>query len=186
MLTIVSREAALGMRARNASLNSIKPSPSKVVPVGEVLQGQLVEGVDHGVDLLPLGARGLGPLLGGGLVQHALRGGGLHGDLWLHVALDPLATRIGLVVGLLFVNLRIVVIHHGHGEPSEMLANSVPIPRGYGGPVAVRIIVVGVRIVRGRRGGPALSLQSVEKTHATNFIFTIGSGACFRGSFPGF
>ena len=128
------------MRARNASLHSIKPSPSKVVPVCEVLQGQLDESVDHGVDLLPLGARGLGPLLGGGLVQHALQGGGLLGDLRLHVALDPFAARVGLLVGLLFVHLRFVVIHHGHGE----------------------------------------------KTHATNFIFAIGSGACFRGSIPGF
>ena len=92
------------MGARNAELYSIKPSPLKAVPVGEVLQGQRVEDVDHGVDLLPLGARGLGPLLGGGLVQHALQGGGLHGDLRLHVALDPLAARVGLLVGLLFVH----------------------------------------------------------------------------------
>ena len=128
--------------ARNAELNSIKPSPSKVVPVDEVLQGQLVEGIDHGVDLvegidhgvdlLPLGARGLVPLLGGGLVQHALRGGGLHGDLRLHAALDPLAALAGLVVRdfLLFVHLRFVTIHHGHGEPSEILAVRVPIARG--------------------------------------------------------
>ena len=121
--------------ARNAELNSIKPSPSKVVPVDEVLQGQLVEGIDHGVDLLPLGARGLGPLLGGGLVQHALRGGGLHGDLRLHVILVRLAAWVGLciVVGLLFVLLRLVVIHHGHGEPAELLAVR--------GSVAVRILV---------------------------------------------
>ena len=120
------------MRARNASLHSIKPSPSKVVPVDEVLQGQLDEGVDHRVDLLPLGARGLGPLLGGGLVQHALQGGGLHGDLRLHAALDPLAALAGLVVRdfLLFVHLRFVTIHHGHGEPSEILAVRVPIARG--------------------------------------------------------
>ena len=71
--------------ARNAELNSIKPSPSKVVPVDEVLQGQLVEGVDHGVDLLPLGPRGPHHLLGGGLVQHALQGGGPIFVLdWLH------------------------------------------------------------------------------------------------------
>ena len=83
-------------------------SPSKVVPVGRVLQGQLDEGADHGVDFLPLGARGHIPLLGGGLVQHALRGGGLHGDLRLHV-------------GLLFVHLIFVAIHHGHGVPAELL-----------------------------------------------------------------
>ena len=113
------------MLARNASLHSIKPSPSKVVPVGEVLQGQLVEGVDHGVDLLPLGARGLGPLLGGGLVQHALQGR-------LQAALDPLAALAGLVVRdfLPFIYLRFVTIHHGHGEPSEILAIRVPIARG--------------------------------------------------------
>ena len=58
-------------------LHYIMPFPSKVVPVVGVEQGQLVEDVDHGVDLLPLGARGPGPLLGAGLVQHVLRGGGL-------------------------------------------------------------------------------------------------------------
>ena len=121
--------------ARNAELNSIKPSPSKVVPVDEVLQGQLVEGIDHGVDLVegidhgvdlfPLGARGLGPLLGGGLVQHALQGR-------LQAPLDPLAALAGLVVRdfLPFIYLRFVTIHHGHGEPSEILAIRVPIARG--------------------------------------------------------
>ena len=85
-------------------------------------------------------------------MQHAMRGGGLHGDLRIHVALDPLAARVGLEVGLLFVHLRLVVIHQGHGEPSEILTVSVLISRRYGGPVTVCIIV------RGRRGGPALSL----------------------------
>ena len=42
-----------------------------------VHQGQLLEGVGHGVDLLPLGPRGPLHLLGGGLVQRALEGGGL-------------------------------------------------------------------------------------------------------------
>ena len=41
-----------------------------------VHQGQLLEGVGHGVDLLPLGPRGPLHLRGGGLVQHVLRGGG--------------------------------------------------------------------------------------------------------------
>ena len=83
-------------------------SPSKVVPVGGVLQGQLVEGADHVVDLLPLGARGLGPLLGGGLVQPVLRGGGRHGDLRLRAALNPLrvgwprGARLCCSIGLLF------------------------------------------------------------------------------------
>ena len=40
-------------------------------------QGQLPERVGHGGDLLPLGPRGPLHLLGGGLVQHVLRGGGL-------------------------------------------------------------------------------------------------------------
>ena len=132
--------------ARNAELNSIKPSPSKVVSVGEVLQGQLVEGADHGVDLLPLGARGPRHLLGGGrnyaggLVQHVLRGGGHHGDLRLRAALYPLRTgrpggaRLRCTVGLLFVHPRLVAIYHGHGEPAELLAVR--------GAVAVCIIVV--------------------------------------------
>ena len=64
--------------------------------------------IDHGVDLHPLGPRGARHLLGGWLVQHALRGGGLHGDLRLHV-------------GLLFVHLIFVAIHHGHGVPAELL-----------------------------------------------------------------
>ena len=38
-------------------------------------QGQLVEDVGHGVDLLPLGPRGPHHLLRGGLEQHVLRGG---------------------------------------------------------------------------------------------------------------
>ena len=44
-----------------------------------VHQGQLLEGVGHGVDLLPLGPRGPHPhhLLGAGLVQHVLQGGEL-------------------------------------------------------------------------------------------------------------
>ena len=45
-------------------------------PVAGVEQGQLLEGVGHGGDLLPLGPRGPLLLLGGGLVQHALQGGG--------------------------------------------------------------------------------------------------------------
>ena len=92
--------------SENAELHSVMSSPMEVVPVGEVLQGQLVEGADHGVDLLPLSPRGPHHQLGGLLVQHALRGGGLHGDLRLHVILVRL--------GLLFVLLRIVVIHHSH------------------------------------------------------------------------
>ena len=71
---MVSREAGLGMGASNAEIHSFNSPPLKVVPVDGVLQGQLVEDVDHGVDLLPLGAR---HLLGGGLVQHVLQGGGL-------------------------------------------------------------------------------------------------------------
>ena len=62
------------MRARIAELNSIKPPPLKAVPAGEVLQGQRVEDVDHGADLLPLGPRGPHHLLGGG-GQHVLHGG---------------------------------------------------------------------------------------------------------------
>ena len=73
---MVSREAGLGMGASNAEIHSFNSPPLKVVPVDGVLQGQLVEDVDHGVDLLPLGPRGPHHLLGGGLVQHALRGGG--------------------------------------------------------------------------------------------------------------
>ena len=46
-------------------------------PVGGGEQGQLLEDVDHGVDLLPLGPRGPHHLLGAGLVQHVLQGGGL-------------------------------------------------------------------------------------------------------------
>ena len=42
-----------------------------------VEQGQLLEGVGHGVDLLPLGPRGPRHLLGGGMVQHVLQAGGL-------------------------------------------------------------------------------------------------------------
>ena len=48
-----------------------------VVPVDGGEQGQLVEGVGHGVDLLPLGPQGPRHLLGGGLVQHVLQGGEL-------------------------------------------------------------------------------------------------------------
>ena len=44
--------------------------------VGGGEQGQLLEDVDHGVDLLPLGSRGPHHLLGGG-GQHVLHGGGL-------------------------------------------------------------------------------------------------------------
>ena len=43
-------------------------------PVAGVEQGQLLEGVGHGVDLLPLGPRGPHHLLGGGLVHHVLQG----------------------------------------------------------------------------------------------------------------
>ena len=46
-------------------------------PVAGVEQGQLPERVGHGGDLLPLGPRGPHHLLGGGLVQHVLQGGGL-------------------------------------------------------------------------------------------------------------
>ena len=46
-------------------------------PVGRGEQGQLLEDVDHGVDLLPLGPRGPLHLLGDGLVQHVLQGGEL-------------------------------------------------------------------------------------------------------------
>ena len=75
---MVSREAGLGMGASNAEIHSFNSPPLKVVPVDGVLQGQLVEDVDHGVDLLPLGPRGPHHLLGGRLVQHALlQGGGL-------------------------------------------------------------------------------------------------------------
>ena len=65
------------MGASNAEIHSFNSPPLKVVPVDGVLQGQLVEDVDHGVDLLPLGPRGPRHLLGGGLVQHVLQGGGL-------------------------------------------------------------------------------------------------------------
>ena len=74
---MVSREAGLGMGARNAELNSINSPPMELGLVGGVHQGQLLEGVGHGGDLLPLGPRGPLHLLGGGLVQHVLRGGGL-------------------------------------------------------------------------------------------------------------
>ena len=128
LLTKVSREAkfcSVGCCTRNGSenaeLHSFNSSPSKAVSVAGVEQGQLVEGADHGVDLLPLGPRGPRHLLGGWLVQHGLRGGGLHGNLRLHV-------------GLLFVSLIFVAIHHGHGEPAELLAVR--------GAVAVRMIVV--------------------------------------------
>ena len=40
-------------------------------------QGQLVEDVGHGGDLLPLGPRGPRHLLGGGLVRHVSQGRGL-------------------------------------------------------------------------------------------------------------
>ena len=46
-------------------------------PVDGGEQGQLPERVGHGGDLLPLGPRGPHHLLGGGLVQHVLQGGGL-------------------------------------------------------------------------------------------------------------
>ena len=45
--------------------------------VGGGEQGQLLEGVGHGVNLLPLGPRDPSHLLGAGLVQHVLQGGGL-------------------------------------------------------------------------------------------------------------
>ena len=72
---MVSREAGLGMGASNAEIPSFNSPPLKVVPVDGVLQGQLVEDVDHGVDLLPLGPRGPHHLLGVGLGQHVLHGG---------------------------------------------------------------------------------------------------------------
>ena len=44
--------------------------------VGGVEQEQLVEDVGHSGDLLPLGPRSPRHLLGAGLVQHVLQGGG--------------------------------------------------------------------------------------------------------------
>ena len=48
----------------------------RAASVGGGEQGQLLEDVDHGVDLLPLGPRGPRHLLGGGMVQHVLQCGG--------------------------------------------------------------------------------------------------------------
>ena len=59
---------------------------------------------------------------------------------------------------------------HFHVEPSVIVAVLVG---GHRGPV--RIVVVGVRRGRGGRGGPALSLQSVDKPKLANvgFMLTI-------------
>ena len=65
------------MSVRSATLHYIMPSPTKVDLVVGVHQGLLLEDVDHGVNLLPLGPRGPLHLLGDGLVQHALHGGEL-------------------------------------------------------------------------------------------------------------
>ena len=155
---MVSREAGLRMGARNAELNSINSPPMELGMVDGVHQGQLLEGVGHSVDLLPLGPRGPLHLLGDGLGQHVLRG---RGPIFLHILefsyfLFTFAAALGR--GRL----------HAHAEPSEFISFRV---EGYRGSVTVCVIVVGLHGGGGGRGRLALSLHCVDKTHVTNFVF---------------
>ena len=101
------------MGARNAELNSINSPPMELGLVVGVHQGQLLEGVGHGVDLLPLGPRGPLHLLGGGLVQHVLRGGG---PVFLYIL--EFSHFLFSVAGALGGGRL-----NAHAEPSEVLAD---------------------------------------------------------------
>ena len=127
-------------------------------PVAGVEHGQLLEGVGHSVDLLPLGPRGPLHLRGDGLGQHVLRG---RGPIFLHIlefSYFLFTFDVALGRGRL----------HAHAEPSEFISFLVG---GNGGSVTVCVIVVGLHGDGRGRGRLALSLQSVEKAHVTNFFF---------------